>query len=193
MFFHCLNWPILRASPPGGALALGPRLYADTRRKWQSPVFPYHQSAPTPSFCEGPKNKKEKKKTHLLSFGLAFPSIATRERLPVRRLVVQETLPGTTRVPALGISRILFLEEERFPPRGRAVPLRLREGAQQRGGDGDGGHASELLGFEDGEQAGGFDSRLVSVALVVLLGFEREGQVRAAVVVSVVRESVSEN
>lgn len=156
----------------------------------------------TPSICGRPKRKKKerkkkpKKKNHLLSLGLAFPGIATRKSLPVRRLVVQESLPGPTRVPApasaLGICRVLFLEEERFPPRCRAVPLRLRERAQQRGSDGDGGHAGELLGFRDGEQAGGFDFRLGRVALVVFLGFEAEGQVGAAVVVSAVMERVSE-
>ena len=146
------NWPIPRPSPPGGDLALEPRLYADTRRKWQSPLFSRiadHRSVNAEHLRKGPM-----KRTHLLSLGFSFPSIATRKSLPVALLVVQETLPGPTRVlalPALGISRVLFFEEERFPPRCRAVPSRLRERAQQCGSDGDRGHAGELLRFRDGE------------------------------------------
>ena len=53
------NWPIARPSPPGGDRALEPRLYADTRRKWQSPsIFPRKGIIPisqTPSICgKGP-------------------------------------------------------------------------------------------------------------------------------------------
>ena len=96
---------------------------------------------------------------------------------------------GPTRAADPG-ARFFFLqgvfEEERFPPRRRAVPLRLRERAQQRGSDGDGGHAGELLRFRDGEQAGGFHPRLGRVALVVSLGLEAEDEVGAAVVVSAV-------
>ena len=133
--FSLFNWPIPRPYPLGGDLALKPRLYADTRRKWQWPFLNpsssgSHRSAKRRASAE--KGPQRTRKTHLLSLGLSFPSIATRKSLPVALLVVQETLPGTTRVlapRALGISRVLFFEEERLSPRCRAVPLRFRERA----------------------------------------------------------------